>query len=215
MNREKFEAYLALARSTVYSEPDEGNFHNALIKQAVDAFIPMFDLPSDAYVLDLGCGPGVFMDEMRARGQKNVWGVTLSPEDVAACRAKGHGCTLGDISDLDDEDGAADLIWCRHALEHSPYPLFTLYEFNRVLKVGGGLYVEVPAPALPRQHEFNPNHYSILGHDMWVALMQRAGFEVVEAREFSFDLTAPGVQPVSELFLCYVAKKCRSIASAN
>ena len=48
MNREKFEAYLALARSTVYSEPEEGNFHNALIKQAVDAFIPMFDLPSDA-----------------------------------------------------------------------------------------------------------------------------------------------------------------------
>lgn len=97
MNREKFEAYLALARSTVYSEPEEGNSHNALIKQAVDAFIPMFDLPSDAYVLDLGCGPGVFMDEMRARGQKNVWGVTLSPEDVAACRAKGHGCTLGDV----------------------------------------------------------------------------------------------------------------------
>jgi len=214
MTPEKFDRYLQLARSTVYSEPEDGNFHNALIKEAVRAFIPLFGLPDTPFVLDAGCGPGVFMDEMRSAGFQSFWGVTLSEEDVAACRAKGHGCTLGDISDLDDPDDTVDLIWCRHAIEHSPYPLFTLYEFNRVLRVGGGLYVEVPAPALPRGHEWNPNHYSILGPHMWVALMQRAGFEVFDTREIRLELQQ-GDQKVPELFYAFMAKKCRSIASAN
>lgn len=214
MSPEKFERYLRLARSTVYSEPEEGNFHNRLIKEAVAAFVPAFKLVPESYVLDVGCGPGVFMDEMRAAGYTSLWGVTLSPEDVAACRAKGHGCTLGDISDLDDVDETADLIWCRHALEHSPYPLFTLYEFNRVLRAGGGLYVEVPGPALPRQHEFNPNHYSIFGPHMWVALMQRAGFEVFDTREIRLELHQ-GDQRVEEVFYAFMARKCQSIPSVS
>jgi len=165
-------------------------------------------------VLDAGCGPGVFMDEMRSAGFSSLWGVTLSQDDVDACRRKGHGCTLGDISDLDDTDDSVDLIWCRHAIEHSVYPLFTLYEFNRVLKMGGGLYVEVPAPALPRMHEFNPNHYSILGPHMWVALMQRSGFDVFATREINLELQHGG-QKVPELFYAFMAKKCRSIASES
>ena len=214
MTPEKFERYLGLARSTVYSEPEDGNFHNALIKQAVQTFVPLFGLPDTPFVLDAGCGPGVFMDEMRGAGFQSLWGVTLSQDDVDACRRKGHGCTLGDISDLDDVDETVDLVWCRHAIEHSPYPLFTLYEFNRVLKPGGGLYVEVPAPALPRQHEWNPNHYSILGVHMWVALMQRAGFEVFDTREIKLELQQDG-KAVPEVFYAFLARKCRSILSAN
>ncbi len=214
MTPDKFERYLKLARSTVYSEPEDGNFHNALIKQAVQTFVPLFGLPDTPFVLDAGCGPGVFMDEMRGAGFQSLWGVTLSQDDVDACRRKGHGCTLGDISDLDDVDETVDLVWCRHAIEHSPYPLFTLYEFNRVLKPGGGLYVEVPAPALPRQHEWNPNHYSILGVDMWVALMQRAGFEVFDTRELKLELQQNG-EAVPEVFYAFLARKCRSILSAN
>lgn len=214
MQQDKFEQYLKLARSTVYSEPEDGNFHNELIKQAVQTFVPLFGLSPTSFVLDAGCGPGVFMDEMRSAGFQSLWGVTLSQEDVDACRRKGHGCTLGDISDLDDVDETVDLVWCRHAIEHSPYPLFTLYEFNRVLKPGGGLYVEVPAPAQPRQHEWNPNHYSIMGWGMWVALMQRAGFEVFDTREIKLELQQNG-GAVPEVFYAFLAKKCRSIVNPS
>jgi SAM-dependent methyltransferase len=214
MQQDKFEAYLKLARSTVYSEPEDGNFHNELIAQAVSAFIPLFGLSPTSFVLDAGCGPGVFMDEMRRAGFQSLWGVTLSEDDVAACRAKKHGVTHGDISDLDDPDGTVDLVWCRHAIEHSPYPLFTLYEFNRVLKDGGGLYVEVPGPGLPRAHEWNPNHYSILGPHMWVALMQRAGFEVFDTKEITLELTQ-AEQKVPELFYAFMARKCRSIVNPS
>ena len=117
MTPEKFERYLKLARSTVYSEPEDGNFHNALIKQAVQTFVPLFGLPDTPFVLDAGCGPGVFMDEMRGAGFQSLWGVTLSQDDVDACRRKGHGCTLGDISDLDDVDETVDLVWCVMSLQ--------------------------------------------------------------------------------------------------
>lgn len=214
MQQSKFERYLRLARATVYSEPEEGNFHNALIKEAVQTFVPLFGLPDTPFVLDAGCGPGVFMDEMRSAGFSSLWGVTLSQDDVDACRKKGHGCTLGDISDLDDTDDSVDLIWCRHAIEHSVYPLFTLYEFNRVLKNGGGLYVEVPAPDQLRSHESNPNHYSIFGVRMWVSLMQRAGFEVFDVKDINLTLKQEDKE-FTEKNIAFLARKCRSIASES
>ena len=214
MQQDKFEAYLKLARSTVYSEPEDGNFHNELIAQAVSAFIPLFGLSPTSFVLDAGCGPGVFMDEMRRAGFQSLWGVTLSEEDCVAAAKKGHNSLPCDISDLFCEDEEVDLVWCRHAIEHSPYPLFTLFEFNRVLKHGGGLYVEVPAPGLPRAHEWNPNHYSILGPHMWVALMQRAGFEVFDTKEIKLELTQNG-EKVPELFYAFMARKCRSIVNPS
>jgi SAM-dependent methyltransferase len=214
MQQDKFQRYLQLARSTVYSEPEDGNFHNQLIAEAVSAFIPLFGLSPTSFVLDAGCGPGVFMDEMRRAGFQSLWGVTLSEEDVAACRAKKHGVTHSDISDLDGPDGTVDMVWCRHAIEHSPYPLFTLYEFNRVLRHGGGLYVEVPAPDQPRLHESNDNHYSILGARMWVALMQRAGFEVFDVKEINLSLKS-GETTFTEKNLSFLARKCRSIASES
>lgn len=215
MRREKFEAYEKLAYASVYSEPEEGNFHNALIKQAVQEFIPLFGLSDSSFVLDAGCGPGVFMDEMRSAGFSNLRGVTLSSADQQACWRKNHRCAADDISDLGDHDASVDLVWCRHALEHSPYPLFTLYEFNRVLKLHGGLYVEVPAPDLPRCHEVNENHHSVLGRQMWLALLQRAGFEVFDARDIRLELVMPDGAKVPEVFYAFMARKCRSIASAN
>jgi hypothetical protein len=49
---------------------------------------------------------------------------------------------------------------------------------------------------------------------MWVALMQRAGFEVFDTREIKLELTQNG-EKVPELFYAFMAKKCRSIVSVN
>jgi len=210
----KFDRYNQYAKSTVYSEPEAGNFHNDLIRRAVaEIFMPL-KLPTNAQILDAGCGPGVFMDVLAEAGYINVHGVTLSPDDIEVCRSKGftvHDC---DISDLFSPNGALDVVWCRHAIEHSPFPFFTLLEFNRVLKVGGLAYIEVPAPALMRRHEENPNHYSILGKEMWQALFTRAGFEMVGSWELGLTLNI-GEQAVPELFYAWVIKKCTSIPNEN
>ena len=95
-----------------------------------------------------------------------------------------------DQSYLDFPDESFDLVWCRHALEHSAAPYFTLAGFHRVLARGGTLYVEVPAPDTACKHETNPNHYSVLGRSAWISLMQRAGFDVVDTAVIDFAVPA-------------------------
>jgi SAM-dependent methyltransferase len=83
-----------------------------------------------------------------------------------------------------------DCVWARHVLEHSVIPFFVLHEFARVLKPGGILYAEVPSPGTDCRHEANPNHYSVLTCGMWLQLIQRAGFEILEVREIKLNTAA-------------------------
>jgi SAM-dependent methyltransferase len=210
MNRlQKLETFLKLVETQVYSEPEEGNFHTGLIEDLIPKIVDPLQLPKEAMILDVGCGYGAFMTAMRARGYTNVTGITLSKEDVAACQAHGLTVLPMDLSFLDFADGSVDFIWCRHALEHSPFPYFTLLEYHRALKDGGRLYVEVPAPDNDRLHEYNVNHYSILGMTMWKALFQRAGFVPLMLSDMKFQLSRSGqAQPFQEhYYVCLLQKQ--------
>ena len=201
---------------------DEGTsqMHEQLTKQVVEQYIDPLNIPKNAVILDMGSGPGYFLDEMKKREYTNVIGIGLSPGDIEICEKKGHTIKKYDISFLPQKDGyydeSVDFIFCRHALEHSPYPIFTLMEYNRVLKQGGKLYIEVPAPNCERKHEYNLNHYSILGDQQLAALLQRTGFDVNIFNNFEFDVG--GTNPDSkedfnakEHFYCIVATKQRPL----
>ena len=201
---------------------DEGasQMHEQLTKQVVEQYIDPLNIPKNAVILDMGSGPGYFLDEMKKREYTNVTGIGLSPGDIEICEKKGHTIKKYDISFLPQKDGyydeSVDFIFCRHALEHSPYPIFTLMEYNRVLKQGGKLYIEVPAPNCERKHEYNLNHYSILGDQQLAALLQRTGFDINIFNNFEFDVG--GTNPDSkedfnakEHFYCIVATKQRPL----
>jgi len=202
----------------IYDEGDS-KFHQQLTKQIVETYIDPLNLPKNSKILDLGCGPGYFLDEMKSRGYTDVTGVTLSPGDVQICESKGHTIKQYDLSFLPQKDGyfdeSVDFLFLRHALEHSPYPIFSLMEYNRILKQGGKIYIEVPQPDCDRQHEFNLNHYSILGHNMLGALLQRTGFNIDKFNNIDFDLNI--TQPdgtentVKEKYYCIVATKQRPL----
>lgn len=188
MDIEKFKRYYDVVLSQVY---DEGNspFHKSLTVKVVDELIKPLGLPTNSTIMDLGCGPGYFLDAMAAAGYTNLVGTTLSPQDREQCQSNGHRIMEMDISFLDVPDGSVDLIFSRHSLEHSPFPFITLLEYHRALAPGALLYVEVPTPEDSRKHEFNPNHYSILGHSMWCALFARAGFRVRVDTRVTLELT--------------------------
>jgi len=198
----------------IYDEGDS-QFHKELTKNVVSTYKDPLDLPKDAKILDLGCGPGYFLDEMKSRNYTNVTGVTLSPGDIKICEDKGHVISKYDLSFLPQKDGyydeSVDFIFLRHALEHSPYPIFSLMEYNRVLKQHGKLYIEVPAPGCDRKHEHNPNHYSIFGSEMLAALLHRTGFNIDDFREFVFKLNIPiennQFKEVTEKFYMILATK--------
>lgn len=212
--------YEYLIDQHVYDEGDSP-FHAQLTKQVVETYIDPLNLPKDAHILDLGCGPGYFLDEMKTREYTNTVGVTLSPGDVKICEDKGHTIKKYDLSFLPQKDGyydeSVDFIFLRHALEHSPYPIFSLMEYNRILKQGSKIYIEVPAPDCDRQHEYNLNHYSILGSNQLGALLQRCGFNIDHFNNLEFDLNMPsaeeGGEPtkVTEKYYCIVATKTRPL----
>lgn len=205
----------------IYDEGDSP-FHKDLTKQVVETYVDPLALPKDSKILDLGCGPGYFLDEMKERGFEDVLGVTLSPGDIKICKDKGHETKGYDLSFLPQKDGyydeSVDFIFLRHALEHSPYPIFSLMEYNRILKQGSRIYIEVPAPDCDRRHEFNLNHYSIFGHSQLAALLQRTGFDIEQFNNLEFDLEQqnpndPEGEPLKmrEHYYCIVARKAKGL----
>ena len=202
----------------IYDEGDS-KFHQTLTKQVVETYVDPLNLPKDAHILDLGCGPGYFLDEMKDREYTNTHGVTLSPGDIAICEGKGHDIKKYDLSFLPQKDGyydeSVDFIFLRHALENSPYPIFSLMEYNRILKQGSKIYIEVPAPDGDRKHEYNLNHYSILGQNQLAALITRCGFDIDVFNNLEFDIQGKNDKgedfTAKEKFYCIMVTKQRPL----
>jgi len=203
----------------IYDEGDS-QMHQSLTAQIVTQYIDPLNIPKNAKILDMGSGPGYFLDEMKKREYTDVIGITLSPGDIKICEEKGHKIAKYDLSFIPQKDGyydeSVDFIFCRHSLEHSPYPIFTLMEYNRILKQGGKMYIEVPTPDCERKHEYNLNHYSILGENQLAALLMRTGFDINLFNNFEFDIGGKNPEndeeyTAKEKYYCIVATKQRPL----
>lgn len=206
----KLKFYYEHVLGQVYSE-GESPYHKTITEDVVARFIDPLNIPKTAAILDLGCGSGYFLDEMQKRGYTNVAGVTMGADDIELCTARGHKVRKGDINFLPDPDESIDMLFCRHSIEHSPFPYITLLEYNRVLKPSGTLYIEVPAPDNERSHEENKNHYSILGRTMWLNLLKRAGFDI-NWYDYEFPVTFNDTGEVfTERYYIFVCTRRRPV----
>ena len=202
-----FEAFRRRIEGEVYSEPDT-QMHALITENVFHTVIDQLNFPPNTVVIDVGCGQGVALKQFSQRGLQPI-GITLSPEDAEACQQLGFECHVMDQSFMSFDSETADFIWCRHALEHSPYPYLTLLEFNRVLKANGSVYLEMPKPEDPRQHEHNTNHYAIMGQTMWRALFERAGFTTKHFREMAFEARGDSGESWTETYLSFLIQKSR------
>jgi ubiquinone/menaquinone biosynthesis C-methylase UbiE len=195
---ERFERVMGLAAQSVYPErttPGTVEHMANIARQLVDMVGP----DGGRRVLDVGCGDGTALGHFADLGMDPI-GVTLG-SDVEVCRSKGHKVVESDITFLDFGDETFDLVWCRHAIEHTIAPFVTLAESARVLRSGGLFYMEVPAPDTAIGHEKNPNHFSVLGKRMWNQLLTRAGFLIHAQEDISVD-TKIG-QDTYYAWMCY------------
>lgn len=142
MNRQHLErlaAFILRLRGEVYPE-SPSDLHNEITRRALKYLVELFPLSPGLKVLDVGCGQGPAATWFVQHGCE-YRGVTLSEEEVVLGRSNGFQVDTMDQSFLDYPDQSFDLVWARHVLEHSPFPLFTLEGFRRVLKPGGfGVY---------------------------------------------------------------------------
>ena len=167
----------------IYPEPN-GNLAVGITKKMIPQIFELYNIMPGARVLDVGCGNGFALEIFRQMGCAPV-GVCFG-SDAEECRSKGFEIVETDMSFLNFEESRFDLIWCRHVLEHSILPYFTLCEMHRILKPGGVFYIEVPAPGTSSSHETNLNHYSVLTKKMWESLILRAGFKISRPNTISF-----------------------------
>ena len=100
-------------------------------------------LPSDARVLDVGCGDGFHLDLLRKHGPPGwtVRGIDTDTRAVDAARRHGLDVEEGLVEDADIEPGSIDLALCIQTIEHVADPVALLRAIARLLKPGGRLYL--------------------------------------------------------------------------
>jgi len=149
------------------------------------------ELPSDAQILDAGCGSGRTMQELARYGQ--VQGIELSPDAVEVAQARGVGeVQVGRLEELPWGEGTFDLVTCLDVIEHTPDDRAPLRELRRVTKTGGWLVVTVPAyQALWSGHDIANHHYRRYSRATLRAAAHEAGWRVERMTSFNSVLLGP------------------------
>jgi SAM-dependent methyltransferase len=144
-------------------------------------------LGPSAAVLDVGCGSGAFLDRVRHETGASVAGVDfvdLSHREEFRGVEFHHGLFYEQQVGRD----RFDLITMWHFLEHDYEPLRSLERAREALKPGGRLIVEVPRLDSVSFRLFGdrwpglqaPQHTALYDRAHLIALMEKAGFDVVE-----------------------------------
>jgi 2-polyprenyl-3-methyl-5-hydroxy-6-metoxy-1,4-benzoquinol methylase len=95
-------------------------------------------------LLEIGAGTGAFLNECKTKGWE-VTGTELGTKNAAFAKSQfGLDLLHSDIIALGLPNESFDVIHINHVLEHLVDPPKYLAEFNRLLKRGGLLIVEVP-----------------------------------------------------------------------
>lgn len=157
--------YLDELEKDIYPQPeDKGHLQRAL--GILEAWKVLFiDATS---VLDVGCGTG-FASKFFQERRMNYVGIRLGEKS----QYEPLILTL-DFSFTGFEDNQFGLVFARHVLEHSPFPLLTLMEWHRV----SNKYLLLVLPNPDHYTFMGRNHYSVMNaqHARW--LLRRAGWEI-------------------------------------
>lgn len=103
--------------------------------------VPSF--PRPGVMLDVGCGAGHYLLEMRGKGW-TVYGAELSRAAAEAGRSVGLDIRGGELSQAGFAPASFDFVRSNHSFEHIPNPDEVLAEMRSLLKDDGKLFVGIP-----------------------------------------------------------------------
>lgn len=152
-------------------------------------------------ILDVGCGPGFFLERARERG----WTCTgVEPSKQAAQHASSLGLTVFNTfltEDLIEDLGKYDAVHLNLVLEHIPDPAAMLQWISRLLNPGGLVAVIVPNDFNPVQETLQtvcdfppwwvapPHHVNYFDRRSLSGLLESAGFSIYHTEgSFPIDL---------------------------
>jgi 2-polyprenyl-3-methyl-5-hydroxy-6-metoxy-1,4-benzoquinol methylase len=97
-------------------------------------------------ILDIGCGNGEALDVFAKEAPMAVvtTGLDFSAPVLQRVAAKGHKTILQNISDLQLDENAYDVIYCANVIEHLADPMDLLRNTHKALRSGGLFICETP-----------------------------------------------------------------------
>lgn len=160
------------------------------IRDLVGAPIRWLDQSARGALLDVGCGSGGFLAQMRSLG----WDVRgVEPDPAAAETARGPlglDVACSTLEGARFPDGSFDVVTLGHVVEHLADPIGTLREGGRVLKDRGLLVVVTPNVDSLGHHMLRafwrglevPRHLQLLSSATLPRLAQMAGLRTTTVR---------------------------------
>lgn len=94
-------------------------------------------------ILDVGCGPGIFLTEAKKRGWE-VYGTEFTDNQIKYLKEKGINTFKGKLNKKSFSEGLFDVIVSSEVIEHINNPLEEINLFNLFLRKGGLLYITTP-----------------------------------------------------------------------
>lgn len=143
--------------------------------------------PSTGRLLDVGCGPGLLLDEARTAGwepkgiEPSAWGASQS-------QAKGLDVVQGTLESVELEPSSFDAIVAADVIEHVTDPADFAARIASLLAPGGVVFIATPNVAsgiarLLRRWWWSiiPNHLWFFSPETLGSLLRKAGLDVLES----------------------------------
>ncbi len=130
-------------------------------RRRFDTFTGYLRFPGPgARVLDVGCGNGSFLWQMRSLGWE-VCGVEPDPQSSEHARAAGFDVRVGLLQQQSLPEASFDAITLFHVIEHLHDPVGTLRCCFKLLKPGGHITVVTPGFESFGYHRFGPYWFGL------------------------------------------------------
>ena len=164
----------------------------------IDQTIQYFLKPDQKSVIDIGCGSGYVLSELKKRGF-DVLGIDFNPDAIRIAQEHFHlNAQVGRIEDLVALDSKFDFALLVHVLEHVEDPLSLLRNIRQVLAPNGILLVDLPnrdrfaiRRSLTRGEmepgEYPPHHLTFWSTASLVRALQLTGYSVIECHPRPFN----------------------------
>jgi SAM-dependent methyltransferase len=152
-------------------------------------------LPASGRLLDIGCGNGGFLLQMVGRGfhaEGTEWTEQSAQRVPKHPNLKMH---VGDLLDLNIDEGHFDAITLWHVFEHVRDPKATLEKINGLLKPGGKLFLSLPNHESTQSRQFRhnwfhldpPRHLFGFGPKSLRILLEKTGFQIDTCHTWSLE----------------------------
>jgi 2-polyprenyl-3-methyl-5-hydroxy-6-metoxy-1,4-benzoquinol methylase len=151
-------------------------------------------------LLDVGCGDGAFVTEMRRRGW-DVCATEIDPATVERLRNAGIDAKLPQEAERDGFASSVDAVTCWHVMEHVERPLQLAQWVKTQLKPGGIFQTTVPNIRSMQGRFFAgvwmhcdvPRHRYHFSPNTFRSLLTKAGYTIDSQKVFAFEYDWFGV----------------------